>query len=126
MMMLKRSECAILSLVLTRKWYGMIDAGLKWEEYRADTTYWLRRLSNWGLLSFNARNAPVVEFRLGYASNAPRMAFWTFGLDTASGMLPYAHKVGSDHPEWGEPDGPHFIIRLGGRIELTKESEAAK
>ena len=125
MMTLKRGECSILSLVLTRKWYEMIDAGLKREEYRADTLYWRRRLANWDL-AFNAHNTPVVEFRLGYASNAPRMAFWTFGLETASGMRPYAHKAGSDHPEWGEPDGPHFIIRLGGRIELTKESEAAK
>lgn len=118
MMILKRSECSILSLVLTRKWFEMIEAGLKREEYRAYTIYWLRRLANWDL-AFNAHNTPVVEFRLGYASKAPRMAFWTLGLETASGMRPYAYKVGSDHPEWGEPDGPHFIIRLGWRIELT-------
>ena len=25
---------------------------------------------------------------------------------------------GASHPEWGEPAAPHFVIRLGGRVEL--------
>lgn len=68
-----------------------------------------------------------MEFRLGYAKNAPRMAFWVFGLNTASGMKIYA-LVDRDtnkprHPNWGEPDQPHFFIALGGLVKLRNESE---
>lgn len=126
MIELKRSACAILSLVLKGKWFDMIASGEKREEYRMATDYWLKRLANWDL---HPAGTPVVEFRLGYANNAPRMVFWVFGLNTASGMKTYA-LVDSDtdkprHPDWGEPDEPHFFIRLGGRVKLQDESETA-
>ena len=28
-------------------------------------------------------------------------------------------KSGSDHPEWGEPETPHYVIKLGERVELV-------
>ena len=123
---LKRSECAILSLVLKGKWFDMIASGEKREEYRMATDYWLKRLENWDR---HPAGTPVVEFRLGYANNALRMAFWVLGLNTESGMKTYA-LVDSDtykprHPDWGEPDEPHFFIRLGGLVKLQDESEAA-
>lgn len=37
---LKRSECAVLTLVLKGKWYDMIEGGEKREEYRDSTPYW--------------------------------------------------------------------------------------
>ena len=118
---IKRDKCAILSLVLTGKWYDMIEHGGKREEYRAATRYWSRRLYNWDA-KFTAHNTPVVEFRRGYAHNAPRMAFWCLGLQTATGMKPYAYvDLPTDkrhHPEWGEPSAPHFFIELGGRVTL--------
>jgi len=107
---LKRGDCAILPLVLRRKWFDEIRLGGKREEYRACTPYWAIRLSNWD-------NAPaehhVVEFRLGYAKNAPRMAFcspWYTATDECR------------HPEWGEPDTLHYIIILGERVELEQEA----
>lgn len=27
----------------------------------------------------------------------------------------------SEHPEWGEPKGPHYVISLGERVELVVE-----
>ena len=27
--------------------------------------------------------------------------------------------VESNHPEWGEPETPHYVIKLGGRVELV-------
>ena len=114
-----RSDCAVLKLVLKRKWYEMIERGEKKEEYRAATDYWRTRLEKWDR---SPGGTPVVEFRLGYAKNAPRMAFWVFGQNTESGMKTYA-LVDRDvdkprHPEWGEPEEPHFVIRLGGPIQL--------
>ena len=50
------------------------------------------------------------------------MAFWVFGQNTVSGMKTYAlvdrETEKPRHPEWGEPDEPHFVIKLGGRIHL--------
>ena len=81
---IKREKCAILSLVLKGKWYDMIENGGKQEEYRDATKYWRIRLNNWDK-RFTANNTPVVEFRRGYAHNAPRMAFWCLGLEPQSG-----------------------------------------
>ena len=124
MIELKRSACAILSLVLKGKWFDMIASGEKREEYRMATDYWLKRLANWDL---HPAGTPIVEFRLGYAKDAPSMAFWVFGLNTESGMKTYA-LVDRDtdkprHPEWGEPTEPHFFIKLGGRVELQDDCE---
>ena len=120
-----RSDCAVLPLVLTRKWYELIERGEKREEYRVATDYWNKRLTNWDL---HPAGTPVVEFRLGYAKDAPRLAFWVFGLNTESGIKTYAfvdrHTDKTRHPEWGEPDVPHFVIKLGGPIKLLDVSDA--
>jgi hypothetical protein len=71
MQKLKRSECAVLPLVLKGVWYDMIDSGEKSQEYRDATAYWAARLKNW---DEDGREC-VVEFRHGYAKDAPRMAF---------------------------------------------------
>ncbi len=118
---LKRDKCAVLSLVLTGKWYDMIAHGGKREEYRLNTKYWRTRFYNWDSRT-TAERHPVVEFRRGYARDAPRMSYWCMGLETATGMKPYAYvdnpSCKHHHPEWGEPDEPHFFIKLGGRVEL--------
>ena len=40
MKQLKRSECAILPLVLDGEWYDMIASGEKKEEYRDAKRFW--------------------------------------------------------------------------------------
>ena len=118
---LKRDKCAILSLVLKGKWFDMIAHGGKREEYRDATKYWRIRFNNWDART-TAERPPIVEFRRGYAPNAPRMTYWCMGLETTTGMKPYAYvDQTSDklrHPSWGEPSTPHFVIELGGRVVL--------
>lgn len=106
MKQLKRSECAILPLVLKGKWYDMIESGEKKEEYRDKTDYWRTRILNW----LNNRKVKVVEFRLGYAKNAKRMAF-KMG-DVFSRTMAHTHT-------WGEPETPHYAIVLSERVELV-------
>ena len=120
---LPRSHCSILPLVLKGKWFDMIASGEKREEYRLATEYWQLRFFNWNA-NISADTPPIVEFRRGYATNAPRMAFWCYGLETPGGLSPYAFVSADDtyktrHPEWGEPDNAHFVIELGGRVNLT-------
>ena len=119
---LERRKCAILPLVLKGKWYDKIASGEKREEYRLPTDYWRKRLHNWDC-RFSAQTTPVVEFRRGYSKDAPRMAFWTFGIETVSGLRPYARKVGARHPEWGEPKEPHLFVKLGGRVQLIDDKK---
>ena len=44
MQQLKRSECAILPLVLKKKWYDLIAFGEKQEKYREAKPYWNKRI----------------------------------------------------------------------------------
>ena len=115
---LKRSECCILPLVLKRKWDDMIDSGEKREEYRDFTFYWQRRLNNW-VDRQNGVAVPVIEFRLGYASDAPRMAFLGNGPVGVNGfVVSYRLRAGAAFPQWGEPNVTHYVIPLGERIIL--------
>ncbi len=119
MIRLLQRECAVLPLVLKRRWFDMIAAGEKKEEYRSFSAYWDVRLKNWDC-KVSPYIAPVVEFRCGYSSAAPRMAFWVYGFPVAM-MMPYELRYGARHPEWGEPEERHFVISLGGPVKIVKE-----
>ena len=106
---LRRSECSILPLVLKRRWFDMIKSGEKQEEYRDMTDYWAKRLFNWD----RKPGTHVVEFRLGYASNAPRVAFHCPRLITHGGLRSYCIVNDCVHSQWGEPRHPHYLIQLG-------------
>lgn len=125
-----------LDLVLKKKWYDMIDSGIKTEEYREITPYWFTRIM--GEQSFSLHNGDVVHlnsgflcsnlgvlfhfmekgdvrfnkrfdkvaFHLGYAKNHPSM---TFALDKIT--------INKGNPEWGaEKDKLYFVIHLGERL----------
>lgn len=115
---LKRSECAVLHLVLKRKWYDMIASGEKREEYRDATPYWRTRLSRWiGRSAAVIEGDPpdkelVVAFALGRTK--PTM-FFTASLWPT---LAVVHVRLYWHREWGEPKTPHYVISLGERVEL--------
>ena len=126
-----------LHLVLKRKWYDMIDSGIKTEEYREIKPYWEKRLLDYKSLSdyvdknYKAmlwyefichgsiqphiddaphhfpRGYKKVVFRLGYQRNAPSMTFEVRDIC-----------FGKGRPEWGAPtDKEVFIIKLGKRIQ---------
>lgn len=127
----------ILHLVLKRKWYDMINSGIKTEEYREIKPYWEKRLLDYkslsdyvdknykamlayefvvhGSLQPHIEDAPhmfprgykKVVFRLGYQRNAPSMTFEVRDICFGYGK-----------EEWGAPtDKEVFIIKLGKRIE---------
>ena len=100
----------VLYLPLKKKWFDMIKAGFKKEEYREFNEYWNRRLL-WtnkypedrrekftGLLIFD-----TLVFTLGYPKaddTKRRMEF----------KNPKIH-IGSGKPEWGaEPGKIYFVI----------------
>ncbi len=123
---LKRSECAVLPLVLKGKWFDMIKRGEKREEYRDDTPYWTKRIRLWNERFWKLRNAGseesrIVEFRWGYSGKAPRMAFRVPEIIfTRFCCSPRGQRV-----EWGEPKWPHWVICLGERVKLVDAPDGA-
>lgn len=123
---LKRSECAILPLVLKRKWYDLIESGAKKVEWRR-ADYWLNRVSAWAQKSRRENLVPVVEFRHGYAKDARRMAFvcghlWHPKFQKFLHCAgPYAWQPAEfpvEHPQLGETPIERVAILIGERIQL--------
>ena len=125
MKMLKRSECAVLSLVLKYKWYDMIERGEKREEYREKKPYWETRLVNW-IDKQDGLVVPVIEFRRGRAADAPRMAFVSDGPQGRNGfVMAYCMRRVAVRPDWGEPNEEHYVIPLGERVALVDAPDGA-
>ena len=103
MIRLKREDCVLLHLPLKKKWYSMIESGEKREEYRDHKPYWNVRIQNAILES-----KPIVAaFSLGR-----HRATMFFDVSAIKAVC------GSNHPEWGEPRGLHYVLVLGSRVEL--------
>ena len=112
MRQLKRSECAILPLVLKSKWYNLIEQGVKKEEYRTSKNV-IRMIQRWWGETKIEKKRTVVEFRRGYRVDAPRMAWIVAGV--------YLRRAGCfADPEMGEPtDRTHYALVLAERVELV-------
>ena len=124
---LKRSRCVVLSLVLKRQWYDLIASGTKKIEWRR-ADYWLDRVSAWFQKSHRDNLVPVVEFRHGYAADAPRMAFvcgWLWNRPKRRFTyytLPYGWQSADtpvQHPQLGETPIERVAIHIGERVELV-------
>ena len=84
-----------LHLVLKGKWYDMIDRGEKTEEYRENTSYWMKRIG---------KLHDAVCFHKGYTNTT-----MTFAIEGKS--------YGYGNPEWGAPkDRKVLKIQLGERL----------
>ena len=107
---LKRSECVVMPLVLTYKWYDMIDKGDKREEYRDATSWYETRFNNFMYaFQYEGKRYPVVAFQRAYTK--PGM-YWLCEVLFRS--------EGCKHPEWGEPESSHWVLHLLERIELEE------
>lgn len=111
MLILSRKECAVLPLVLTAKWYDMIDKGGKREEYRLDTPYWRKRIDNW-----LAKDAPykVVSFSREHRQVG---MYWHADVYRRTPQMP-----GFVHTDWGEDMYLHaaegyWALKLLGRVQ---------
>ena len=117
---LKRSECSILHLVLKKAWYDKIANGEKREEYRDVKEYYRVRIGNFirrgaEKRSKNSSAKLVVAFSLGMRK--PDLFMTVIGCNIYGDCL---------HPEWGEPNGEHYVLALGRQVIVTDESEETK
>lgn len=109
-------EKRILHLVLKVKWYDMIAAGEKREEYRETKPHWIKRLAYMvghddfdfvNILGekFKFREFDIVRFSRGYTSVTMDVEF--------NGAT-----VGVAKPQWsGNWEGYVFVIKLGNIIK---------
>ena len=114
-----------LTLHLERKWFELIKAGEKKEEYRAQSTYWIKRLTNceqnfldfiWDSVCvfpnpterFNMELENWLEqfdrlrFVLGYAKS-----------NDAERILEFKNpkiRIGTGRPEWGAIPGVNYFV----------------
>lgn len=99
----------LLNLPIRGHWLRMIVAGEKREEYRDLGNAQVRRF--W-IETFPRAwpAAGVAVFRAGYRPDSPAAAVELRGL-TIRGGAPY-------HPEWGEQCEWHFVLHLGGIVDV--------
>jgi hypothetical protein len=86
---------AILHLNLHREFFAQIAAKTKRIEYRDQTPYWRKRLEN--------RHYDVIQFRNGYATNAPVMRVEFRGLR-----------------RYGKGRSAYYAIQLGRILKLQR------
>ena len=110
----------ILHQSLKAKWYRMIEAGIKTEEYREATSYWCKRFLGveglaiayrLGTKDANKAGYTHVQFSLGYPKKddeSRRMTFELKGIEYREGR-----------EEWGaEKDKKYLVEVLGRRTTL--------
>lgn len=86
---------AVLHLNLHREWFAAVAARKKQIEYRDRTDYWRRRLEG--------RKYDVIQFRNGYATNAPEMLVEFRGLR-----------------RYGKGRSGYYAIRLGRILKIKR------
>ena len=120
-----------LQLSLKRNWFEMTKAGVKTEDYREITPYWIKRLVDKDLFrnctteSFFEWYNNMPEFvTLQHVVNKPAINTMTLGypksVDTER-ILKLEHKgieIRTGNPDWGaEPDKLYFVIKHGSLVE---------
>jgi hypothetical protein len=85
----------ILHLNLRREFFSQIAAGSKRVEYREQKPYWKKRLEN--------RKYDAIQFRNGYAINAPEMLVEFCGLR-----------------RYGKGRNAYYAIRLGKILKIKR------
>lgn len=122
-----KNDKKTLHLVLKKKWWDMIESGVKTEEYRDIKQKWVSQIMrcyktiDWCRLPLgckdiygnpscscmrkesNFKHYDYVCFHKGYTANT-----MTFEVESIS--------VGKGNPEWGAPKDDVFIIKLGKRV----------
>lgn len=120
-----------LQMSLKKQWFEMTKAGIKTEDYREITPYWVKRLfhteklTNWFVndfvreFSYHGDELGFIEkFGKHFVTNTMTLGY-PLKTDTAR-ILKFKHEgieIRTGVSEWGaEPDKLYFVIKHGDRI----------
>ncbi len=90
----------ILNLTIERRWFDMIASGEKREEYRSVDNKQVERACRLVSNGWPREDAAMV-LRNGYRMDSHAVVVRVVGLGIRRDAV---------HPEWGEPDYPHYAI----------------
>lgn len=119
----------ILNLVLTHKWYDLIESGIKKEEYREITPYWSNRLMGLGIEYWKSVFSHNTVDNMAETFNGVSRLMFNYGYtdyDAVCFHRGYTNTtitfeydeltIGKGKPEWGATEKSTFIIKLGKRL----------
>lgn len=116
-----------LQLSLKKKWFEMTKAGIKTEDYREITPYWISRILDKDIFRgmttedfIKWYNNPPKHVTLNHVVNNFKTNTMTLGYPKkgdAERILKLEHKgieIRTGNPEWGaEPGKKYFVIKHG-------------
>jgi hypothetical protein len=94
-------KSSVFHLNLHREFFAQIAVGTKRIEYRDQTSYWRKRLEG--------RKYEVIQFRNGYATNAPEMLVEFRGLR-----------------RYGKGAKAYYAIQLGRILKMNRPAKTIK
>lgn len=122
-----------LQLSLKKQWFEMTKSGIKTEDYREITPYWVKRLMKESYLSICSNDEDLVDFiifnkdvnfMLKYHAKIFETNIMTLGYPKAGDterIIKLKHagiEIRTGKIEWGaEPNKIYFVIKHGGSVE---------
>ena len=136
-----------LQLSLKKQWFEMTKSGIKTEDYREMSNYWIKRLVD-NVTLFGASEKPIKNVLVSDIG-ADSVNFYHVNLDVinrdvvfkkfdtntitlgypkstdSERILKLEHKgieIRTGNPDWGaEPEKLYFVIKHGKNLHLTKK-----
>lgn len=122
-----------LQLSLKKQWFEMTKSGIKTEDYREITPYWIKRLFNqpeeWMfddiVFNITEKKYDILKIQNHYALYVKRFYTNTMTLGYPKGtnterIIKFEHdeiEIRKGNPEFGaEPDKLYFVIKHGKRL----------
>lgn len=121
---LKTEDIKILHLNLKKKWFDLIDKGIKKEEYREIKPYWEKRLIDYKALKDHYQAIALKRYMLGIWTDVCK----AFPKGYTHVLIRYGYtkqfiiftigeiKFGIGNPDWGAPSDSVFIITFDRRL----------
>ena len=105
----------MLTLPVKKKWFELITLGVKLEEYREPTEYWIKRLRHERFAQDASRNYCGLRLRIrnGYAKNAPSAIIMLQKIDRGPGI-----------EAWGAEPGKEYLRLHIARVEEEVTGDA--
>jgi len=109
----------ILHLNLTKKWFDLIESGVKKEEYREIKPYWDARFSTGKIKIKGQLYDPkdvLICFSNGMKPNGPRFYIECLGLEIKTGI-----------DDWGAKEGiEYYTLKLGNILTFGMDKATGK
>ena len=104
----------MLTLPIKKKWFELITLGVKAEEYREPSDYWIKRLRHERFAQDVSRNYCGLRLRIrnGYRKDAPSAIITLSKIDRGPGL-----------EQWGAEKDKEYLRLHIAKVEDEREAE---